>query len=379
MSRGFRKVWAVTWLLSLPAFVCFALVVLNALTWTRGRRSTRHPKTAVSVLVPARNEERNIEACLRNALESAHMPTEVLVYNDESTDGTGAILRRLGETDIRLGTVPPQPLPPGWVGKPHACHRLGEHARGDVLLFLDADVRLQRDGIARMVDLLHDADVVTAVPRQEFGSFFERLIVPLLHLTYMAWLPLWLIPRTRDPRVLAANGQLLAMKRSTWEKLGGYASVRDAIVDDMALCRRAKSLGLKVLFADGHDVASCRMYRSAKEVWEGFSKNLYLGIGAHPLRLLAITCLYAAAFVVPFAVMVVVPVQSTWWPPALAGVTANLLLRAVISWRHQHPLSAALWHPFAVLGLLAIAFNSYFWARARNIRWAGRTYREAKA
>lgn len=368
-----------TWFLALPAFICFALVLLNALTWTRGRRLPRAGKARVSVLVPARNEERNIASCVQNGFDSAHAPLEVLVYNDESTDATGTILRKLAASDIRLGMVPAQPLPRGWVGKAHACHHLGEYARGDVLLFVDADVRLHSEGISRIVEMLETADVVTAVPRQEFGSFFERLIVPLLHVTYMAWLPLWLIPRTRDPRVLAANGQIVAMTRATWEKIGGYASVRDAIVDDMALCRRAKSLGLRVLFADGHHVASCRMYQSAKEVWEGFSKNLYLGIGAHPMRLLAITSLYAAAFVVPFVVVIGAPSESVWWPPAAAAVLANLMLRAVISGRHGHPLTGMLWHPIAVLGLLAIAFNSYFWTRARSIRWAGRTYGEAKA
>lgn len=349
------------------------------MTWTRGRRRNAANRPSVSVLVPARNEELNIESCVQNALNSAHAPLEVLVYNDESTDGTGAILRRLGEEDIRLGAVPPQALPGGWVGKPHACHRLGSHARGDVLLFVDADVQLQSDGITRIIDMLEKSDVVTAVPRQIFGSFFERLIVPLLHVTYMAWLPLWLIPRTRDPRILAANGQLLAMKRGTWEKIGGFASVRDAIVDDMALCRRAKSLGLRVLFADGHDIASCRMYRSGKEVWEGFSKNLYLGIGAHPLRLLLITLLYTSAFVLPFVVLAVTPGDSAFWLPAVVAVAANVSMRALICWRHRHPLSGALWHPLAVVGLLVIAMNSYFWARARNIRWAGRTYHEAKA
>ena len=368
-----------TWILSVPALVCFSLVVFNAVTWTRGRRRKALENRSISVLVPARNEERNIGSCVQNALDSARAPLEVLVYNDESTDGTGAILRRLGEADIRLGVVPPQSLPRGWVGKPHACHRLGSHARGDVLLFVDADVQLQRDGIARIIGMLEKADVVTAVPRQIFGSFFERLIVPLLHLTYMAWLPLWLIPRTRDPRVLAANGQLLAMKRETWDQIGGFASVRDAIVDDMALCRRAKSLGLKVLFADGHDIASCRMYRSAKEVWEGFSKNLYLGIGAHPLRLLLITCLYASAFVLPYVLLLAIPHDSSLWTPALVAVVANVSMRLLISWRHRHPYSGAIWHPLAVVGLLVIAMNSYFWARARNIRWAGRTYHEAKA
>ena len=128
------------------------------------------------------------------------------------------------------------PLPPGWVGKPHALHRLSEAAASDVMLNIDADVTLDRDGLLRMLSLLGrlNADVVTAVPRQLAGSFTERLMIPLLHLSYVAWLPMPLIHRTRDPRVLAANGQLLLIRRRALDSVGGWASVRTALVDEAA-------------------------------------------------------------------------------------------------------------------------------------------------
>lgn len=371
----------IAWIFMIPAFASFFMVSWNALTWTRGQGAgvPRTPGRRVSVLIPARNEEANLAGCLQAVQNSAVPASEVLVYDDESTDATPHILRGLMREDPRLGTVEAQPLPAGWVGKVHACQRLAEQATGDILLFLDADVRLGPEGIARIAGLLDGADVVTAVPRQQMGSFFERLVMPLLHLTYMAWLPLFLIPRIQDPRVLAANGQILALRREAWERLDGFSAIRGAIVDDMALCRRAKSLGLRVVFADGHEMASCRMYQSARGVWEGFSKNLYLGLGASPGRLALVALLYATAFILPYGALILASPGSPWWVPAWTGVLANTGIRTLLRLRHGHPWSGVWWQPFAVASLLAIAGNSFLWSRARKVRWAGRTYQEAEA
>jgi glycosyltransferase involved in cell wall biosynthesis len=235
-----------------------------------------------SVLVPARDEERNIGDCLAALDASPLRPTEVLVLDDGSTDRTAEIVANATLPELRL--LRNTNLPPGWIGKVHACHRLAAEATGDVLLFLDADTRLEPEGIARIASLFQDygADIVTAVPRQEVRTWAERLLLPVLHLTYAAWLPMPLVWRTRDPRLLAANGQVLAITRQALDRIGGFAAVRHEVVDDMAICRRAKRAGLRVVFADGHHLATTRMYRSAREVWDGFSKNLYEGIGGRP-------------------------------------------------------------------------------------------------
>ncbi|MFO0631039.1 MAG: glycosyltransferase family 2 protein [Polyangiales bacterium] len=265
-------------LAALPG-VTLALTLVNLATWTRGRPGDVGD-LRVSALVPARNEEEAIEGCVRALLaEPFH---EVIVCDDGSTDGTAARLEALAREDARVRVIHGRPLPKGWIGKAHACHQLAEAATGDVLCFVDADVRVSPGALGRIRGLLADADLLTAVPRQETGSLFEHMVLPLLHVVYVSWLPLALIPRVRDPRVLAANGQLVAMSRAAYDRFGGYAAVRDALVDDMALCRRAKESGPRVLFADGDALASCRMYRDARGVWEGFSKNLYEGVGGTP-------------------------------------------------------------------------------------------------
>jgi chlorobactene glucosyltransferase len=355
------------WWAALPAFAT-GLGLLNLATWPRGRRGTLRP--SVSVLVPARNEEATIEACLRAAL--AADPAEIWVYDDGSTDRTFEIVTELSKLDPRIKRMRGSELPAGWVGKPHACHRLSQMASSEVLLFVDADTQLTPDALERFADLeaRFRTPVITAFPAQVMASWSERLVVPLLHLTYLSWLPLFLIPRTRTSAVLAANGQTLWVRRLAYQRIGGFRAVRDAIVDDMAFCRRAKRVGLRVLFADGARIARCRMYRSWREVFEGFSKNLYVGLGARPERLAAVSMLYWGAYMAP-----AVGVAGGAGAPAWVGLGLVALLRLAVALRYGHPLGWSLvGHPLAVLLFVWIGLNSMRWSMLGQIRWRGRTY-----
>nr|ANY58121.1 Glycosyl transferase [uncultured bacterium] len=363
-------------LLALPALGVLAVAAFNVAAWPRGRPDGRVPGR-VSVCVPARDEAATIERCVRAVLAGTRPPDEVLVYDDGSTDGTAAVVARLAAEDARVRLLPGVPLPAGWVGKPHACHRLAAGASGDVLLFLDADTVASPECLARLGSLLEGmrADVVTAGTRQVTGSFAERLVIPLLHLSYLAWLPLPLVWRSRDPRLLVANGQLLAVRRAALEAAGGWAAVRAEVVDDMALCRRVKRAGLRVVFADGHRMAGCRMYGGWRPLWEGFSKNLYEGVGARPAGLAAVVLLHALVFLLPYAGLAAALAGAPGLlAPAAAGVGANLALRALLAARFRQPAEGVLLHPLAVLALLAVALNSFRWSRRGAIRWRDRTY-----
>lgn len=367
-------IW-IAWLAAGVALVALSITMFNLLTWPRGRRTAVH-RGLVSVLVPARNEERTIGACVDAILRSHHDVHELIVIDDGSTDRTRPILEERAAADPRLRVISGTGLPSGWVGKPHACHQLSGAATGDLLVFVDADVLLDRDGLGRLVELMrdHQADVVTAVPGQLTGSLVERLVLPLLHLTYTAWLPLVLVHRSNDPRFLAANGQILAIRRDAYDAIGGFEAVKNEVVDDMALCRAAKRVRRRVVFADGSALAQCRMYTSAAEVWRGFSKNLYEGVGESPLALLGVVAVYLGGFVAPFALLVAAPLVAGLWVPALVGVAANVVLRVALALRFRHPLVGVLLHPVAVVILVAIAVNSWRWSRRGAIQWAGRTY-----
>lgn len=359
-----------------------AITLLNLLTWRRGRHeSALAPR--VSVLIPARNEEGGIAKCVRAAAASGYLLHEIVVYDDQSSDRTLPILRELQRELPILRVLSGAAPAPGWVGKPYACQQLADAATGDVLFFVDADTELLSGAVERMLSLLAPqrgpvVDVVTAVPHQVMVGFAERLLMPLLHLTYTSWLPLFLVQRSPDPRFVAANGQLLAMRRAAYDRIGGFTAVSREIVDDVALCRHAKRCGARVVFADGALVARCRMYRSLPEIWRGFSKNLYEGVGATPLRLTLVVLLYLAAFVAPYLALwlaLVAPALRALLWPAAVGVALNVLLRLALALRFRQPAEGLLLHPLSVLVLSALAVNSYRWSARGRVLWAGRSYK----
>jgi len=238
---------------------------------------------AVSVLLPVRDEAHQVAGCLAALLASTDLPRlEVLVLDDGSTDGTADVVRRFAGNDLRLRLLAGAEPPSGWLGKPFACHQLAEAAAGEVLVFLDADVRVEPDGIARTVALLRSADLqlVSPYPRQVAESVAERLVQPLLQWSWLTFLPLALAERSARPSLSAANGQLLAVDAAAYRQAGGHSAVRAEVLEDIALLRRVKAAGGRGGMADGAALASCRMYAGWAELREGYTKSLWAAFGS---------------------------------------------------------------------------------------------------
>ena len=360
------------------AGVALGISALNVATWKRGRPvPARLDTDTLSVLVPARDEALEIATCVHAICNAQEIPREVIVCDDGSTDATPQILRRLQATYPTLHVIQGKPMPAGWVGKPHACAQLAHAAQGSVLCFVDADTKLTPEGLARLLDIMEslDADAVSAVPRQRTGSWFERMILPLLHLTYTSWLPMFLIHRTSNPALLAANGQVFLVKRRALERIGGFEAIGHELVDDMALARRIKTHGMRFVFADGHHIAQCRMYKDSKDVWQGFTKNLYEGIGHHPLALLGVGSVYTAAFVLPYGLVGWgLATKRSGMGLAWGALGANIALRAMLAARFAQPPEGVLLHPLGVVGLGGIALNSARTYYKGQQTWRGRTY-----
>ena len=374
--------------------VPLGLVLFNLCTWSRRESGSRREATAgtphlhVGVLVPARNEEANISALLESVLtyrESSIEIVEVLVYDDSSLDRTASLVQQKAQTDERVRLIEGRPLPVDWVGKPHACHQLLASSTATHLLYLDADVRLKPGGLGRLATMLPSKAgpcLITAVPEQQTKSLLEVLLIPLLHLTYMSWLPLRYANRRSDPRTVAACGQIMFAPRETFVELGGFEAVRSDIVDDVALCRQAKKMGIPTLFVDGFDVAFCRMYRSGRQLWRGFSKNLYLGLNSKLALFIAVT-LYFSAFLSPYVFLIFAGLFGldafAGAAPLLisataCGIFANLMLRIALAVTYRHQPISVLLHPVGVFLLILLSFNSFWWVIKGKVSWAGRVY-----
>ncbi|MGE0310733.1 MAG: glycosyltransferase family 2 protein [Lautropia sp.] len=333
--------------------------------------------TAVSILVPARNEAARIEPTVRAALASVDVEVEVVVLDDQSTDATAGIVRRLSAADGRVRLVRAPPLDAAWAGKQRACHLLGHAARHDVLVFIDADVRLApRAASAAAARLLADPRVgmVSGFPRELAGSLAEKLSIPWIHLLLLGYLPFGAMRRTLDPAFGAACGQWIVARRDAWLRTGGHGASPLSRHDGLSLPRTFRSAGWATDLFDGHELASCRMYQDLRGVCTGFAKSVGEGL-ATPVALPVWTVLLALGHVLPWALLPAAAWHPALLAPAIAGVAANLALRALLCVRFgQSPLGAVL-HPLGALLMLGInwvALTRYL--AGRPSEWAGRMY-----
>jgi len=337
------------------------------------------PAPFVSVLVPARDEAENIAACVHSLLAQNYPHFGVIVLDDGSTDDTAMIVQSLMVDDKRLTLLTGDALPVGWKGKCFACHQLAVVARGDILLFTDADTRHAPHMIRSVAGgVAAGADVVTAFPEQETGGLAEAIVVPLILFIVWAFLPIRRVWHDPRPDFVAANGQLLAFTRAAYEKIGGHAAVRDSVLEDMELGLRAKRIGLHLRLADGTGTTRTRMYRSAGEVWRGFSKNAFALLHESVPLAVAFTTLLVILYALPPTVLVVglLAGNAGWawrWLP-LALIALMLIQRVVFGWRARVPLWHAILHPLSVLAFALILGNSVRWQRRGYGVWKGRVY-----
>jgi Glycosyl transferase family 2 len=336
---------------------------------------------AISILIPARDEEAAIGGAVAAALASGGAEIEVIVLDDHSTDRTAAIVRAAatGDPRVRLETAPP--LPAGWNGKQHACAVLAGLARYPLLLFVDADVRLTPEGATRAAAFLvgSGADLVSGVPRQETVTFLERLLIPLIHFVLLGFLPLARMRRSRHPAYGAGCGQLFLARREAYEKAGGHAAIRASLHDGVALPRAFRQAGLATDLFDATDVASCRMYRNALEVWRGLGKNATEGLAA-PGRIVPATILLLAGQVMPPVLLLLTVlgfVPPTALIPAVIGVGAGAAWwpRLAAVRRFHQPLGSALLHPLGISVFLVLQWTALVRkSLGQPAAWKGRSY-----
>jgi hypothetical protein len=336
----------------------------------------------VSVLIPARNEERSIGAAVTSALASEGVELEVIVLDDHSDDATAPIVRGLAAVDSRVRLMPGPDQPDGWCGKQCACWTLAGQASYDLLLFLDADVCLAADGVARMTAFLQKsgADLVSGIPFQETQTLIEQLVIPIIHFVLLGFLPIGRMRASCNPAYGAGCGQLVLAKKSSYDLAGGHAAIRSTLHDGIRLPRSFRAAGLMTDLVDATPVARCRMYRGARELWRGLAKNAVEGLGA-PELIVPSTLVLLIGQVLPVVVLGV----SIWhWSaaalPAAAATACAYYPRLTGGKRFGQPIVGALLHPIGVLILLAIqwyAWLAFMLGLPRS--WKGRAYAPAYA
>ncbi len=371
----------------LPLLIlCFALALLgvtlwNALCWPRVTDTPqRAPLDSISLLIPARNEEANIAACLNTALAQGELLREVLVYDDHSTDRTAQIVNGFARHDARVRLLAPAELPAGWCGKTFACAQLAAAARGQWLLFLDADARLRTGAAGRMLTEAETRDVslLSCWPALELVSFWERALMPLLNVVVFTLYPAPLALKRPDAALGLAHGSCLLARRDAYARTGGHALVRAEIFEDVRLAQAWRACGEASLCLDGQKIVRVRMYHSFAEIWQGFLKNFFPAF-RRERSFWAFIALHCTVFLLPF---IAAPVSFKFTASAawlwLLSVICVLLMRVALALRFRHPWWSALLHPLSECILLALGLASWWRCKSgRGVAWKGRRYHDA--
>jgi chlorobactene glucosyltransferase len=339
----------------------------------------------VSVVIPARNERRNIERCARSVLTSAYPSFEVIVVDDHSTDGTGEIARAIADGDARLRVVESDPLPPGWFGKQWACANGVRVARGELVLFTDADTWHRSDLLPRAVNALRerDADLLTIGGHQEMHSFWERVIQPqmfgLLALRYGGTEE---VSNTRKPEHAIANGQFILVRRSTYDAMGGHERVRDRVAEDLSLAQEWVRAGRRLTLMLAVDQFSTHMYASLDELIGGWRKNIFAGgrsaaVGGRAGRLLFPLALLGVPVIglAPLVALVLGAcgvLRTPWLVWSALCVAASLVYWGGIYRFMRESVFNALLYPLGLVMFGYIALGSVL--RGRRVEWKNREY-----
>lgn len=365
----------------LPLFGFALIAILNALTFPRLRRifNPQLPITnpPISILIPMRNEAGIIAETVRSLLSQDYPGLEILILDDNSTDNSAEIARAAANGDSRLRVIAGKPLPPGWLGKVWACHQLSEQASGGILLFTDADVRWGSGAVSALMDESQrmQADLLTVWPTQITQTWGERLVVPLMGFSILAYLPVLAIHRIPLPVFAAANGQCLFFRREAYLKIGGHAAIKNKIVDDMAFAYAVKRNKLRLRMADANGLIQTRMYQNWPQARDGFAKNILAGHGDSVILLLFSAFFHWWLFIAPWFLLAssILVFRFSLVTEYCLLVTVSILTRALTAATSRQRIHDAIFMPVSVFLMTLIAFQSIRWRFTGGPQWKGRT------
>lgn len=370
----------------IPALVCLALTLWNVISWKKvalagvDQDIPGKKNRSVSVLIPARNEAKNLAACLESVLAQGEAVHEIIIYDDHSMDSTPQIIREYAGRHAGIQGLSAVDLPAGWCGKNFACAQLAAEADGNWLLFLDADARLRIGavrGIIRTAEK-YNATFLSCWGAFELIGFWERVLMPMLNFVVFSTYPAPLAMRRNDPSLGLAHGACLLIRSDMYKSLGGHEAVSGEIFEDVRLARHWRERGELSLCLDGQDVVSLRMYSSISEIWKGFQKNFYPAFRSD-LVFFTFMALHLMVFFLPFIFLPLAFIDVIFRPLLIIALCV-FTMRLALAVRFSHPLWAIFLHPLAEGILLAIGLSSYWKCKTgRGVQWKDRTYHDGSS
>jgi chlorobactene glucosyltransferase len=346
----------------------FAITLFNFISNPKLPSSSRKHGDLVSILIPARNEEKDIIKLLQSILIQEYKNIEVIILDDNSSDNTYNVCLRFCERDPRFSVIKGNPLPDDWLGKNYACYQLANAANGKYLIFLDADDLIAPGLINNAVNRMKISrlTLLSLFTNQRMPTLGERLVVPLMHFLLLNLLPLRLVKLSSNPAFAAASGQFMMFNASDYLNQQWHMQVKKQVVEDIEIMKLVKKKGYsgEALLANGY--VFCRMYTGFKEALHGFSKNLLAGFN---MNIAALVCYLLLVMVGPVFIAFYLDLSLLFF-----AITLIILTRIMISLQSgQNVFLNLILHPFQMFSLIIIAILSVKKHLTRTIRWKDRT------
>ncbi len=355
---------------------------LKILKQLKKRRKPLAEPPLVSILVPARNEEDNIERCIRSLVNQDYEHYELIILDDKSDDDTPLLLRQLKREFPKIKIVQGEDLPDGWTGKNFACHTLAKHAKGEWLAFTDADTVHKKDSISSALHsaLRARAKLISVLPNIVMKTPPEKLFTPLIYFALMSFVPLGCINTRKFEKVVIALGPFMLINAHFYRTIGGHETIKEEILDDFRLAQQVKMNGGKYALLDGRDKITVRFYKDLRSVWVGFSKNSFGAFENQPLILLPFLAFCVCLYIIPYVAFFrgLQDDQLVLYPFfQVLLVTLHTFLIAV---RFRFNRFLIIFHPLSVFLWSLIVLNSMrLTLTNKSLAWKERLYSLRKA
>jgi len=365
----------------LLVFLVNLILNLRSLKVPSASSKVPQPAPLISVLIPARDEELNIASCLESLQKQDYPNFEILVLDDNSSDNTAAIVRRIAAGDIRIRLISGKPLRKGWAGKPFACHQLAREARGDWFLFTDADTthapHMLRSVLVMALE--QKTSLLSGFPLQVANSLPQKIVTPVWYFILMSWMPIWLLQRSRKPKMSMSIGQFLFFPRDEYWRIGGHEAVKSRILEDIWLGVEINRHGGRHMAVDLSSVVSCNMYRTLGDTWRGLARSIYSVALISPWALTALIVIGYILFLSPFYALwnelFVMPSPSVWRNVIIFQVSVIMIMRWLVDSHFRSPLISTLMHPFGFAFLvLDVIYSLSCRIIGTGIEWKDRLY-----
>jgi chlorobactene glucosyltransferase len=337
------------------------------------------PAPLISVLIPARDEEENIEACVLSLSRQDYPNFEILVLDDNSVDNTSAIVSRMAAEDSRIRLIQGELLPEGWAGKPFACHQLAKEARGSWLLFVDADTTHASQMLRSVLNLAMKlkTSLLSGFPRQLADSLPQKIVMPVMYFIILGWLPVWWLHHHNRPSL--AIGQFMFFSTEEYWRIGGHEAVKSRIVEDVWMGIEVGRHSGRHVAVDLSPVVSCNMYKSIGQAWRGLGKSIYAVVDMAPLALvgliLAAYFFYLAPFYWLWRGFITEPSPLLMRGVVAFQVVVTLFMRWLVDNRFREPGISVLFHPLGLLFyLINVIHAGVKWLVGEGVTWKNRVY-----